>query len=94
MIGAAVGLLSGGLIGHSMDQEEQARLKTQAPVTYERVEQRQPLSLADVKALAKAGISAQDQVAGAGRAVLQLAAAAGPEFGLANAAALASSART
>ena len=57
LIGAAVGLISGGLIGHSMDQEEQARLKTQAPVTYQRVEQGQPLSIADIKALAKAGIS-------------------------------------
>lgn len=57
LIGAAIGLISGGLIGHDMDQQEQARLKAQAPVTYQRVEQGQPLSIADVKALAKAGIS-------------------------------------
>lgn len=57
LIGAAIGLISGGVIGHSMDQEEQARLRTQAPVTYQRVEQGQPLSLADIKALAKAGIA-------------------------------------
>jgi uncharacterized protein YcfJ len=57
LIGAAVGLISGGLIGHSMDQEEQARLRTQAPATYQRVEQGQPLSLADIKALARSGIT-------------------------------------
>ena len=56
LIGAAVGLLTGGLIGHSMDQEEQTRLRQQAPQTYQRVEQGQPLSLADIKSLAKAGI--------------------------------------
>jgi len=57
LIGAAAGAIAGGLIGHSMDQEEQARLRQQAPQTYTRVEQGQPLSVADVKALAKTGIS-------------------------------------
>ena len=54
LIGAAVGLIAGGLIGHSMDQEEQTRLRQQAPQTYVRVEQGQPLSVADVKSLASA----------------------------------------
>ncbi|MFM2294575.1 MAG: hypothetical protein RLZZ350_988 [Verrucomicrobiota bacterium] len=54
LIGAAVGLLAGGLVGHSMDQEEQSRLRAQAPQTYERVEQGQPLSVADIKALSQA----------------------------------------
>jgi hypothetical protein len=45
------------LIGNAIDQDQQARLRAQAPVTYTRVEQGQPLSVADVKALAKAGIS-------------------------------------
>jgi uncharacterized protein YcfJ len=57
LIGAAAGLIAGGLIGHSMDQEEQTRLRAQAPQTYARVEQRQPLSVADVKALAQARIN-------------------------------------
>lgn len=57
LIGSAVGLITGGLIGHSMDQEQQARLRSQSPQTYQRVEQGQPLGLADVKAMAKAGIS-------------------------------------
>jgi uncharacterized protein YcfJ len=57
LIGAAVGALAGGLIGNSADREQEARLKAMAPQTYERIDQGAPLSLADVKALAKAGIS-------------------------------------
>ena len=57
LIGGAVGAIAGGLIGHSMDMDEQARLRAQAPQTYVRVEQGQPLSVADVKALAQARLS-------------------------------------
>jgi outer membrane lipoprotein SlyB len=57
LIGAAAGALAGGLIGNSADQEQAARLRAQAPQTYVKVDQGQPLSVADVKALAKAGIS-------------------------------------
>jgi outer membrane lipoprotein SlyB len=56
LIGGALGALTGGLIGHSMDQEAQARLRQQAPQTYARLDQGQPLSLADVKALAAAKV--------------------------------------
>jgi hypothetical protein len=57
LIGAAAGALAGGLIGNSADREQEARLQSQAPDTYVRVNQQQPLSIADVKALAKAGIA-------------------------------------
>jgi outer membrane lipoprotein SlyB len=57
LIGAAVGAVAGGLIGNSMDRQQQERLRQQAPQTYARVDQGQPLSVADVKALAQAGIS-------------------------------------
>jgi outer membrane lipoprotein SlyB len=57
LIGAAAGAIGGGLIGNSMDQEQNARLRAQAPQTYVKVDQGQPLSVVDVKALAKAGIS-------------------------------------
>jgi len=55
-IGAAVGAITGGLIGHGMDQEQQSRLQAQSPQTWQRVEQGQPLAVADIKALAKAGV--------------------------------------
>jgi len=57
LIGAAVGAVAGGLIGNSMDRQQQERLRQQAPQTYARVDQGQPLSVADVKALARAGIT-------------------------------------
>jgi outer membrane lipoprotein SlyB len=57
LIGAAAGAVVGGLIGNSMDQEQRARLRQQAPQTYARVEQGQPLSVADVKALAQSQVS-------------------------------------
>ena len=57
LIGAAAGLIAGGLIGHQMDEDQQARLRAQAPQTYVRVQQGQPLSIADIKAMVRAGVS-------------------------------------
>ncbi|HXI70304.1 MAG TPA: YXWGXW repeat-containing protein [Verrucomicrobiae bacterium] len=57
LIGAGAGAAGGGLIGYSMDREQQGRLRQQAPVTYTKMDQDRPLSVADVMALAKAGIS-------------------------------------
>ena len=57
LIGAAVGAVAGGLIGHSLDQQQQQQLRQQAPQTYVRVDQGQPLGVADVKALAVASVS-------------------------------------
>jgi len=57
LIGGAFGAITGGLIGSSMDQEQRARLRAQAPQTYQRIDQGQPLGVADVKALARAGVS-------------------------------------
>ncbi|MCS7337080.1 MAG: glycine zipper domain-containing protein [Verrucomicrobiae bacterium] len=56
-IGGAIGALTGGLIGHSMDQEQRARLRARAPETLTRIERGQPLGLADIKAMAQAGVS-------------------------------------
>lgn len=57
LIGAGAGALAGGLIGNSADQERNARLQSEAPATYERVNQGVPLSVADVEAMSRAGIS-------------------------------------
>ncbi|MEO5366809.1 MAG: YXWGXW repeat-containing protein [Magnetococcus sp. WYHC-3] len=56
-IGGAAGVIAGGLIGHSIDNTQKARLQNSAPRTWQNVEQGQPLSIADVKALANAGVS-------------------------------------
>jgi hypothetical protein len=56
LVGGAVGAVVGGLIGHGMDQAQEAQLRAQAPQTLERVEQVQPLTVIDIKALVKAGV--------------------------------------
>ena len=57
LIGGAIGALTGGIIGHSMDQQQRETLERQSPQTMQRIEQGQPLGVADIKALAKAGVS-------------------------------------
>jgi hypothetical protein len=57
LIGGAIGAITGGLIGNSMDQQQREYLREQAPQTYVRVEQNQPLAVADVKALGQAKVS-------------------------------------
>jgi len=56
LIGGAVGAIAGGAIGNSMDNDARARLQAQAPMTYQRVEQGQPVTVADVQALARANV--------------------------------------
>jgi surface antigen len=57
LIGGAIGALTGGIIGHAMDQQQRETLSRQSPRTLERIERGQPLGLADIKALSRAGIS-------------------------------------
>jgi uncharacterized protein YcfJ len=57
LIGGAIGAITGGLVGHSMDSAQRERLASENPQTLHRVQQGQPLGLADIKALARAGIS-------------------------------------
>ena len=57
LIGGAIGALTGGIIGNSMDQQQRERVVRESPETMQRVEQGQPLGLADIKALTKAGVS-------------------------------------
>ena len=56
LIGGALGAIAGGMIGHSMDQSKRDKLARENPETLRRVEQGQPLTLSDVKALSKAGV--------------------------------------
>jgi hypothetical protein len=50
-------MIAGGAMGNSMDQQQQAELRAQAPQSYVRVVQGQALGIADVKAMARAGVS-------------------------------------
>lgn len=55
-IGGAIGALTGGIIGNAMDQQQRQTLAQQNPQTLQRVQSGQPLGLADIKALARAGV--------------------------------------
>jgi len=57
LIGAAAGALAGGLIGNATDREQAARLQTQGGPAYINMVSTQPTSIADVQAMAKAGVS-------------------------------------
>jgi uncharacterized protein YcfJ len=57
LIGAAAGAIAGGLIGHSADEQQEAQLRAEAPQTYVRVQEKQPLGVEDVKAMVRAGVS-------------------------------------
>jgi uncharacterized protein YcfJ len=58
LIGAAAGSVLGAIIGNSADQQQAAaRLREQNRETYLRAQQGTPLSVADVKALSKAGLA-------------------------------------
>jgi outer membrane lipoprotein SlyB len=57
LIGGAIGAVMGGLMGHGMDQDARERVQEHSPQTLQRFDQGQPLGLADIKALSKAGVS-------------------------------------
>ena len=55
LIGGAAGAITGGLIGNSIDQQAAAQRAAQPPPPVA-APQGQPLSIADIKAMAKAGV--------------------------------------
>src|ERR1035441_9783525 len=57
LIGGAIGALTGAIVGNSVDQQQRERVREYSPQTLVRVDQGQPLGTADIKALAKAGVS-------------------------------------
>jgi outer membrane lipoprotein SlyB len=54
-IGGILGALAGGVIGHGMDSQQRDLERRASPAP--RMEQGQPIGIADVKAMSKAGIS-------------------------------------
>ncbi len=58
LIGGAAGLIAGGLIGHSVDEQNEARRQYYAPPpAYVTAPPAQPLGIADIKSMSKAGVS-------------------------------------
>ena len=56
LIGGAAGLIAGGLVGHSMDQQAEAQ-QSLPPPTYYPPTTVVPPTVAEIKAMAKAGMS-------------------------------------
>jgi hypothetical protein len=57
LIGGAIGAVTGAIIGNSIDRSQRENVQQQSPQTMARVDAGQPLGLADIKALARAGVS-------------------------------------
>jgi hypothetical protein len=57
LIGGAAGLIAGGLIGHSMDQEAEARARYAPPPAYYPPPPGPPPSVGDIKAMTRSGLS-------------------------------------
>jgi hypothetical protein len=57
LLGGAFGAITGTIIGNQIDQEQAAELQEEYPATYARIQQNQPLTVADVEALAHAKVS-------------------------------------
>ncbi|HUA65178.1 MAG TPA: YXWGXW repeat-containing protein [Alphaproteobacteria bacterium] len=57
LIGGIFGAITGSIIGNSIDRAQAAQLQAQAPVTYVHVQQNQPLTADDIKALVRAKVS-------------------------------------
>jgi hypothetical protein len=57
LIGGAFGAATGAIVGNAMDQDERARLRAQAPQTYQRIEQARPLYPQDIKAMVSSGVT-------------------------------------
>jgi hypothetical protein len=57
LIGGAIGAVTGGVIGQGMDQSARERVEWESPQSLQHFDRGQPLGLADIKALVKAGMS-------------------------------------
>lgn len=57
LIGAGVGALAGGLIGAALDEQDRKIMQQNSPDTLQRIDKQQQLSLEDVKAMSRNGLS-------------------------------------
>jgi YXWGXW repeat-containing protein len=76
-VSPGVGTVSGYYVSPAIDTETRARLESQAPQTYARIYTTQPLSLADIAAMERAGVGDDIIIGqiGASRSVYRLTAA-------------------
>jgi outer membrane lipoprotein SlyB len=57
LVGAAIGAGAGALIGYALDENDRSKLQQSSPQTVQRIDNKQQLSIDDIKAMSKAQIS-------------------------------------
>lgn len=57
LIGGGVGIVAGALIGHMLDESEREKVEENNPRTMKRIDNGEPLTVNDVIALHKSGVS-------------------------------------
>lgn len=57
LIGGAIGATSGALIGAALDSSDRSAMERQNPRTLRKLDDREQLSIADIKEMTKAGLS-------------------------------------
>lgn len=59
LIGGAVGAVGGGLIGYALDQQDREIMERRSPGTLDRIDNREQLSINDIKQMSRNGLSDQ-----------------------------------
>lgn len=57
LIGSAIGLVAGGLIGVALDEQDRRVMQQSSPRTVDRMDRNEPLTINDVIKLSQAGVS-------------------------------------
>lgn len=57
LVGGAIGAAAGGLIGAALDEQDRKIMEQHSPQTLQRIDSREQLTIYDVEALSKNGIS-------------------------------------
>lgn len=57
IVGGAIGAAAGGLIGAALDEQDRKIMQQKSPQTLEKIDNKQPLSISDVEAMSRNGLS-------------------------------------
>lgn len=57
LIGGAVGAFSGGIMGAALDEQDRRIMERSSPITVERMDRREPLTINDIIRLSQGGVS-------------------------------------
>lgn len=57
IVGGAIGAAAGGLIGYALDEQDREIMQQKSPQTLQKIDNKEQLSVDDIKAMAKNGLS-------------------------------------